>query len=59
MLVDSPQSRSVLYRLNRAQRTLQELIDRHAPLVAITLARFNVAKLQTELALLPQERRVA
>ena len=54
MLVDSPQSRSVCNRLQRAQNTLQELVSRHAPMMAITLARLNVAKLQAEHALLPR-----
>ena len=54
MLVDSLQARSIVVRLQRAEDTLAELIDRHAPLSVITLARFNVAKLRTELSLLPR-----
>lgn len=56
MVVDSAVARSVVGRLQRANTTLQELIDRHAPLSAITLARLNVAKLQAEYALLPRRR---
>lgn len=56
VLSDSLQARSIVARLQRAKRTIQELIDRHAPLSVIALARLNEAKLSVEYELLPRRR---
>ena len=56
MLVDTTQARSTVKRLQRARKTLAELIARSAPKQAIALARLNYAQLKAIEVLLPRSR---
>lgn len=54
LLVDSPEARSTVARLLRAKKTYLELVNLHAPMKVLVLARLNMAKLRAEFELLPR-----